>query len=83
MGVNDDRTPIYLRDPNGQIMGRVVTLTIFNDGKLKIKGPSDREFMIHVLQKAIEAVRGVVPETTHNGIEIVPANVRIMGGPKG
>ena len=73
--------PILLKDGQGNVVGRQITVLIYNDGKMQVHGPSDRDLLIHCLQKAIEAVRAAPPiDTNFGGVNIFPANTRIKHG---
>lgn len=62
--------PIFVTDENGHIIARQVLLTLFPNGGMRIKGPSNKDMFVHILQKALEIVRSQNPATTHNGVEI-------------
>ncbi len=73
-----NREKIFLKDREGNIIARQVILTLYPDGGMQIKGPSDRDLLVFIFRKAIEAVMSVKPDTMYNGVEIGAKNKGII-----
>lgn len=66
-----DKVPIFEKNRNGDVIGRNIIVTIFVDGKIRVKGPSDIQMTTHILKKAIEAIQKEKADTAYSGVEIV------------
>ena len=68
-----DEIDLFERNMDGKVIGRNILITVYVDGKIRVKGPSDVKLTTHFLKKAIEAVQGERADTSYPGVEIIRA----------
>ncbi len=79
MNGSKDHGSVIIYNNMGKQIGRKITVEVYEGGRMKVTAPSQKDWSVMALQKAIEAIKTTVPDTSASGIEIVPGNIRVGG----